>query len=208
VATLTQLYTRLILDTNRDDMGSGGELEQAKIDAVADAIELHADEPFWFNRASGSVSTVAATATVALPAGIRVARKITRLGEALSKVPLEAIAGRTETGAPSRWAENDGAIQLWPIPDAVYSLSLFGTADLGVPATSNEWTSEGYRLILAEAKIILCRGSLRDPDGLALAKDARDEALAKLRRETMRRCGAAFRTDLPGASSSFSITRG
>ena len=39
-----QLYARIILDLNRDDMGSGGELEQAKIDAVADAIELHAGE--------------------------------------------------------------------------------------------------------------------------------------------------------------------
>src|SRR4051812_45852643 len=80
MATLTQLYARIILDTNRDDMGSGGELEQAKIDAVADAIARHASEFFWFNRASGTVTTVAGTATAALPAGMRIAQIVSRQG--------------------------------------------------------------------------------------------------------------------------------
>jgi len=202
MATLDQLYTRLILDLARDDMGVGGELEQAKIDAVADAIEAHADTLFWFNRASGTAATVAATAALALPAGMRIALLVTCRGAELAKVGLEEIqAGDTSaSGPPARWAEDEGAIHLQPTPDAAYALSVHGIAEIGVPATggnANAWTTEARELILAEAKIRLCRGPLRDPDGLALARDARGEALGRLRRETARRRSAPMATDLP-----------
>jgi len=212
MATLTQLYARIVLDLNRDDMGSGGELEQAKIDAVADAIELHAGEQFWFNRASGTVSTVAGTATIALPAGMRIARIVTWLGKALRKVPLEKILAAENSaapvaGPPGLWAEDGGSIHLWPMPDAAYPLAVAGVADLGVPASTNAWTVEAYRLVLAEAKKILCRGPLRDPDGMALAADAAREALAALRRETGRRGGAPLAADLP-APGRFDVRAG
>lgn len=212
MATLTQLYARIILDLGRDDMGSGGELEQAMIDAVADAIEIHAGELFWFNRASGTVSTAAGSATVALPAGMRIARVVTYLGAALRKVPLEAIEAAENpaapvAGPPASWAEDAGAIHLFPTPDAIYALAAHGIADLGVPADANAWTLEGYRLILAEAKKILCRGPLRDPDGLALAADEAREALTGLRRETSRRGAAPPAADLPSRSR-FNIVAG
>ncbi len=210
MATIDQLYTRIILDTNRDDLGAGNELEQAKIDAVADAVEDYADELFWFNRASGTASTVNATATVALPAGMRLASKVAYLGIELAKIPLEEIEFRTETGSPSRWADDGTNIHLWPIPDAAYALAVYGVADLGVPTAgnSNAWTTNGYRLILGAAKKILYRGSLRDPDGMQLAAAEEQEALAKLRRETRRRMVSDARTDLIVRPRSFSITRG
>lgn len=207
MATITQLYTRIILDVERDDMGSGGALEQAKIDAVADAIETYADELFWFNRKSGTTSTVADTETAALPSGMRIPHVVAYLGENLQKVPIEQIEHRTETGIPSKWAENEGAIQLWPIPDAVYTLSVSGVADLGVPATSNEWTTEAYKLILNEAKLALFAGPLRDPEGVNLARAMRDDALAKLRRETRRRAMTNLTTDL-ASGAAFNINTG
>lgn len=207
MSTLTQLYTRIILDTNRDDMAASGELEQAKIDAVADAIETHAAEEFWFNRTSGTKATVAATATIALPTGMRVAKLISYQQIPLNKVRLQEMQGLTATGQPTMWAENDGGIQLYPIPDAVYTLSLYGLADLGVPASTNEWTTEAYRLILATAKKILCRGPLRDPDGAAMARDAEQEALASLRRETRRRGMTGLVSDLP-TPAGFNINQG
>jgi hypothetical protein len=212
MSTLAQLYTRIILDLRRTDMGSGGDLEQAKIDAVADAIENYADEQFWFNRSSGTVSTVANTATVALPSGMRLASVVTYLGTEVAKVPLEAIeamvnASTPATGPPEKWAEDGSSIHLYPTPNAVYSLAIYGIADLGVPVTSNAWTVEGFRLILGEAKKILCRGPLRDADGLALAKDEIDEALSKLRRETRKRAVAALVTDLP-VPTAFNIVNG
>lgn len=210
MATLTQLYSRLILDLNRDDMGASGELEQAKIDAVADAINHYKAEQFWFNRASGSGDTTADDATLAMPTGVFVPNCVSYNGNELTRVPLAEIEHRTETGVPSKWAENEEQIQLWPIPDAAYTIYVYGTADVDAPASgaaSNIWTTEAYDLILAEAKVILCRGPLRDPEGAGLAKDARAEALAALRRESRRRSGAPLQTEI-GIAEPFNIVSG
>lgn len=199
MATLAQTYTRIILELNRDDMGTGGELEQAKIDAVDRAIEAHADELFWFNRKAGTANTVAATATVALPSGMRLALGVSYNQAPLTKVPLDQIEHLTTAGVPTQWAENEGAIQLYPVPDGVYALLVTGIEELGTPASaaSNHWTTTAYDLTVAEAKLRLCRGSLRDPEGASLALGERDEALGKLRRETRRRGGVNLQSDLP-----------
>jgi len=59
MATLSELKTRIRLETNKDDIASDGEAVQALGDAIASAIEYYAEEQFWFN-ASG-VSTPPAT---------------------------------------------------------------------------------------------------------------------------------------------------
>lgn len=206
MATLAQTYTRLILELDRDDMGSGGALEQAKVDAVDRAIEHHADELFWFNRKTGTANTVASTATVALPTGMRLALAISYNETPLTKRPLDEIQHfDVTTGLPTSWAENDGAIQLHPIPDGVYTLDIFGIEELGTPASasSNSWTTTAYDLIIAEAKLRLCRGVLRDPEGAAFARNERDEMLAKLRRETRSRGRANLTSDLPIPTAAF-----
>ncbi|MGQ0557991.1 MAG: phage adaptor protein [Sphingosinicella sp.] len=203
MATLTQLYTRIVLDLDRDDMGSGGALEQAKVDAVAAAVEHHCDDSFWFNRAGGTAATVAGTATVAMPSGVRFPHTVTWLGSPLSKVPLHLIheavnVSDPATGVPSSWAEDEGVIRLHPTPAAAYTLGIYGLASTGVPTAggdANIWTTEAYELIVA-ANRILCR-RLRDADGLSIWGQAEEEALAKLRRETRRRGEAPLRTDLP-----------
>lgn len=213
MATLTELQTRIILDTNRDDLS--GDLAQALTDSIADAVENYADELFWFNRKAGNVSTIASAATVALPSGMRIPQVVTYLGTALQKVPLDVIeaqynASTPVTGVPSKWAEDEGTIHLYPTPDAVYTLATYGIAEIGVPASgaaSNEWTTEAFRLILGEAKKILYRGPLRDAEGLQFANDEVEEALTKLRRETRRRGVASLVTDLP-VPSAFNIVTG
>lgn len=210
MATLNQLYARIVLDTNRDDLGPSTELEQAKIDAVADAIELHADELFWFNRASASGTTSAGQAALPMPAGIRLARTVAHQGAKLEKRPLEALEHRGETGRPAQWAENEGAIQLWPVPDGAYVLAVFGLAAAGLPASGDEsncWTTEAYRLILSAAKKILYRDVLRDSEGAMTAAAAEEEALTRLRRETRRRSRAGLVSDL-GAAPGFDIDAG
>src|SRR4051812_4071042 len=97
MATLAQLKTRIILDTARDDLSAGGELAQALTDAIADAVEAYADEPFWFNSISGEVATSVNIATATLPAGMRAASLVPRAGSRLRKVPLASVQGRIET---------------------------------------------------------------------------------------------------------------
>lgn len=213
MATITQLYTAIILDLNRDDMGSGGALEQAKIDAVSRAIEMYADQQFWFNRKSGTVTTTGSSATSALPSGMRYPTIVSYLGTPLRKVPLDAIeeyynGSSPMTGIPTYWAEDTGTLHFFPTPDAGYLLSVYGLADLGVPGTSNAWTVEGYWLILAESKRILYRGTLRDPDGLALAQDEVNEALLKLRQEAKLRRRSLLSSDVPQSRRGFNINTG
>ena len=189
MTTLHELKSRLQAELDRDDMGSGEELEAQLATAIERAVEHHADEPFWFNRTSGTVSTVAGIATVALPAGMRIAEVVSLEQEPLRRSGLDELEHRTDAGLPSHWAESAGTIQFWPVPDAVYSLKVTGIADLGVPdhAESNKWTTEAADLIAARARFTLFRDVLRDIEGMQLAGQAEVEALSKLRRETRRR---------------------
>jgi hypothetical protein len=205
--TLAELKTRVIAETNRDDMGAGGELEAVLDTAIARAIEHHADEGFWFNRASAPADTVPAAATAALPAEVRVALSVA-LGETLlAKAALEEIAHLAAAGTPRQWAADDGAIRLHPIPDAAYQLTVSGIAELGVPAGANAWTEQGYDLISARTRLLLYRDVLRDPEGAGLAAQAEEEALTRLRRETRRRARHPARTGLPTAAG-FDIATG
>lgn len=211
MATLTALYTRIILDIDRDDMGSGGSLEQAKIDAVADAIAQYKMEQFWFNRASGSGNTSADDATLAMPSGVFYPNVVSYDGEALVRVPLHEIEHRTETGIPEYWAENEDTIQLWPIPDGVYAITVNGLADIDAPASggdSNIWTTEAYNLILNAAKRILAEGPLHWPERVGSFLAAEERALKALRRESMHRRAAKLRSDLPPGRMIFDINRG
>lgn len=211
MATLDQFKTRIILATNRTDMGSGGALEQALIDSYTQAIENYSDYQFWFNRASGTGNTVAATATITMPTGIRNAEVVSYIGIALRKVPLNEIEYRTETGPPSLWAEDEGAIHFWPIPDAIYAMSVYGNDSAGVPASgsaSTIWTTTAYDLIAQATLKILYRDYLRDADGATLAQAAEAEALAKLQRETTKRGIAPMSSDVPRGRYAFDITRG
>ncbi len=211
MATTAQLKTRVALDLNRDDLGTGGDLEQAMTDALADAVETYATELFWFNRTSGSVNTTGGTATVALPAGMRTAIQVSYQQWPLRKFqPEDMQYYTTQGGPPSAWAENDGAIELFPVPDTIYALNVYGIADLGVPASgsSNSWTTEAYNLILNATKRILCTGPLRDPDGALLATGEENRFLIKLRRETRVKAKMPLRTDIPPRRDYFNIYRG
>jgi hypothetical protein len=214
MASLLELKTRIRLETNKDDIASGGEAEAALTTAISQAIEYHSAEQFWFNRAAGNATTTAATATIALPAGIRYPQAVSNLTELLRRADLSEIEYRTETGLPSRWAENEGAIQLWPVPDAAYTLAVYGLASTGIPASdgaTNIWTSEALDLVCARAKFLLYRDIWRDMEAVQLAASAEGEALSRLRNETRRRGIAPLRSigDEPwSARSSFAINRG
>lgn len=207
MTAIADFRTAVILQMNRDDMGASGELETALTDAITAAIEYHADEMFWFNRISGTKATVANTATIALPTGMRSALTISYQQNYLAKGRLAEFQYLTATGQPTAWAENDGAIQLSPIPNAVYSLSLYGLADLGYPASTNEWIVEGKALIAARTRLILFRDYLRDSEGAALATLAEEEALTKLRRETRKRGVTGLVSDL-SAQGTYNINLG
>lgn len=190
MATLSDLKTRIADELTRDDMGSGGEAEGALNRAIDSAIDQSENELFWFNHSNTTANTVGGVSTIAVPTGMRVVSQVSYLEEPLIRDRLDRLQPLTETGIPSRWAQDGDTIYLWPQPDAAYSLSIQGTADVGTPASdgdSNIWTTEAYDLIAARVKARLLRFPFRDPDGLALARDEEAEALFALRQETRKR---------------------
>lgn len=212
MATLGDLKTRIILETNRDDLGAGEESEAALTNAISRAIEYYSDERFWFNRDSGTATTTAGTNYVTLPYAVRVPESVSYNGEPLSKVGTEEIEHLTTTGQPSRWAENGDLIQLYPVPSAAYALSVYGIAQIDAPSYDGDetvWTNEAYDLIAARARFLLFRDVFRDVEGTKLAAQAEGEALSRLRKETRRRNVTPLRaSDLPIARSPFDITQG
>lgn len=199
MANYGELKTRIRLETNRDDIAAGGEAETALTTAIARAIEFYSDESFWFTRDTGSVVTTSTSATVVCPYAVRVPKVVSYSGEELSKVPLDTIQHRTETGTPSQWAEEGDLIRLHPIPDGAYSLSVFGSSRLDAPendADETVWTNEAEDLIAARAKFTLYRDIWRDVEATQLAAQAEGEALSRLRRETRRRSVTPLRSEV------------
>lgn len=214
MATLAELKTRIRLETDKNDIASGGEAEEALNLAIERAIEFYADEAFWFNRDSGTTSTTSGTSYVAVPYAVRVPETVSYSGVPLQKVSPSQIEYLTDSGQPTHWAENGGIIQLWPIPNATYSLSVYGVAQIDAPEADGDdtvWTNEAYDLIAARTRFLLYRDIWRDVEAVKLAAQAEGEALSRLRQETRRRGRTPLRSrgDEPwSARSSFNINRG
>jgi hypothetical protein len=195
--TLGDLKARIFAETNRDDLGPGEALEAMLELCIGRAIEHFSGEEFWFMRSSGSRSTTAGVATVALPDAVRVAETVAHQLEPLGKVPLASIEHLQGFGAPARWAANGDNIQLWPVPDAAYPLDIFGLAQIDAPTADGQstvWTNEAYDLIAARTRFLLFRDVFRDVEGTQLAAQAEGEAMTRLKRETRRRCVTPLRS--------------
>lgn|SRR5215510_12331994 len=92
------------------------------------------------------------------------------------------------TGQPDSYGVFGNILRLFPIPDAVYPLSLAGLGRLSpVPlsadADTNPWMVEGETLIRQQAKYILYRDLLRDAEGKANAAEGVQEAQYHLERK-------------------------
>lgn len=69
-------------------------------------------------------------------------------------------------GQPYDWAYFAQQIRLYPIPDGAYPIRATRTAritELSADGDTNVWTTAAYDLIRSEAKLILARDTLHDP---------------------------------------------
>lgn len=108
-------------------------------------------------------------------------------------------------GQPAEWAYFAESIRLYPIPDGVYQVRGSRTARLDPlvnDADSNVWTTDAYDLIRSEAKLILARDVLHDPQIKAECEEAIYGTAARpddkgylgaLRAETVRRARSSIK---------------
>lgn len=200
MTTLADLKTRIIAEMVRDDLSD--DLAAQLLIHIQRACEYYADEKFWFNSIIASAVTVAGTSTVNVPATMRRVDKVSIPAYYTDLIEVTMIDLDTDTtqSIPRGYAYYNDALKFYPIPDAVYTLSLYGLAQVAAPAVDADtsiWTNEAQDLIVARTKMTLYRGQFRDPEGTQLAIAETQEVFSKLKRETAKRLETKLRVRNP-----------
>lgn len=199
MTTYTTQKTRIATEMVREDLESGGALETVLDQHYADAVEHYQSHKFWFNTIRTTVDTVASTATVSIPSTVRVIDRIRidAYDRELEERTLDTLPDYSGTSGPPRYyAYYNDLIRLHPVPDAVYTLTIYGISKVAAPTTGSDdniWTNEAARLIRAHTKMTLYRGQFRDEKGTQLALAETEDALRSLRRETAQRLETKIR---------------
>ena len=193
---------------------SGGLTLSPIKNAIQSAIAKWEREPFYFNEVYTQplFTTVSAQEfyTTSDAAAIATTPDIYVLHALISsnRYPLtkqsweyleEVSANPSARGQPTDWAYFAKQIRLYPIPNGAYPIRATRIQVLTALSDSNDanvWTQDGFDLIKSEAKLILAREVLHDPEIEAAMERAiygnplnpRERGyLAALKAETMRR---------------------
>lgn len=203
---LTTLKNRLALDFKRTNL-------TAQIaNAIGDAVTHYQGQRFAFNQLRASFYTTAGrefyacTGTPLPPADIAEVDSITIdvNGRQMQLKPMSFDLGErinTTTNSqsqPQAWSWYAQQIRLYPVPDAVYTMTIAYLQKLPVPASdgaSNAWTTEAEALIRYFAQKTIYRDTLLRPDLGAAAEIAEQAAYRRLKRES-------FQLDTGGLAAS------
>lgn len=190
MATLGELKTRIISEMNRDDLLD--DLATALTQSIQGAIDYYANSRFQFNELR--VTSPATTEYTDIPIDYRFVDQlwviVGGVRYPLRKLQMEDIESLYSVpliGQPTDWCEYQGQARLWPTPNKEYTLIWFGVADVSPAldytddASTNAWTVKGLDLIDARARFLLYRDYFRDEGGIAIAKNAEQDAYNNLK---------------------------
>jgi hypothetical protein len=160
--------------------------------AIQSAIRHYSRERFYFNEAQWTSPTVASQRMYAVPSDLvdvdMIKIRVQGFDYELLRRDwnyLENVdTSPTYTGQPTDWAYFANQFRLYPVPDAVYTLTLSGLSTLEALSESddtNAWMVEGEELIRARAKWDLCTSVLMDPASASLMKAIELDALGSLK---------------------------
>lgn len=201
MATLGDLKTRIISETTRDDLAD--DLAAQFQNLIAGAIDVYANERWWFNEARQLATTTPGIQTVPWPTGARfIDGFYLEQNAGNSRWPItarsidefEQLSQAGARGQPTDYLVKGLLVYLHPTPNAAYSLVWDLIRDVSPPLVadtdSNFWTNEGQDLIVAQSKIRLYRDYLSalatDPRLMAATMQEQD-AYSGLRSESNRR---------------------
>lgn len=200
MATLSDLKTRIITETNRDDLND--ELADALTLCIQQSIEYYKNSRFWFNEIRTTSTITAGSQYVDIPSNIiwldYVHIIVGGVRYTMTKHQLEWIETMYSvplTGQPTDWAEYQSQARVWPTPGIDYTLIWLGVADVtpaidyNDPSSSNDWFTHGYDLIDGRARFLLYRDYFRDEGGMQIAKAAEVEAYGNLKATSNRYVG-------------------
>jgi hypothetical protein len=192
VGTLSSIKDDIKAELDRPDMG---DMVSAHI---ALAIRHFEREPFWFNEARTSIAAVSGTEYYSLPADF-----VAPLSLALTKdgtrfvleqwglAQHEAAIGQiSATGLPYAFSYVQNQIRSYPVSDGSYTFNLTyirRLTALNSAGASNSWTLDGEELIKSRAQKTLSLGVLKQPDWAAGYATIEEDALSRLKSETLQR---------------------
>lgn len=189
MGTMADLKDRIAREIHR----SGMETEIGE--AVSDAIKDYQTVRFAFNQTRDTFSTVAGTEFYAdsiIPDDIAEVDSLTITvnGRDVTLPPWPfSVMERIQTtansrGQPQAWCWYAEQIRLYPVPDAVYTVTVSYLQKLEEPASgsSNAWTDEAEQLIRHSAKKRLYRDVLMDANSAVASDGAESNAYRQLMR--------------------------
>ncbi len=113
------------------------------------------------------------------------------MGEQSDPLDLQWLLGNgASTGRPYEWAYYNSSFILYPIPDAVYTMTPMGHIEIAAPAgddAGNVWMTEAFELLRSDAKAYLYTHTIKDSEQAATAVDAAQGAKGTLNSATNRR---------------------
>lgn len=194
MATYAELRTRVAGEMLRDDL-----LDESLTvlkDAIKASIRHYQTRDWWFLTTVASAVTVASQDYVTRPATIEQIHTVSipALGWELCREPITSIEAWDEpsvqTGQPVAYAEEAETLRLWPVPNAVFTLKIVGTAkpaELSNDSDTNIWTTTGLDLIVAETKRRLFMSFFRDLNAAGAAQAEVQTALDAIERQNVSR---------------------
>lgn len=191
------------LKTLKDDIKA--ELDRPDIADIASshialAIRHYEREPMFFNEAQAITTAVAGTEFYAFPSDfvVPISLALTNQGNyfplrQMTHTEHEPLSTDLTTvrGMPYAYSVIANQIRVYPIPDsASYTLTLTyikRLSALSSPGASNSWTLDAEELIKSRAMKTLSLGVLKQPDWAAGFASMEQDALTRLKSETLQR---------------------
>lgn len=192
--------------------------------AIQTAIKHYERKPFFFNQKTGTFATVASQEYYSSSDNADIddivhifAATVTDNSLKTKLFPVDFGAmdecqDGSVTGLPEQLAYFKQQIRLYPIPDAVYTVTLayvYRFAALSADGDSNAWTTDAEELIRQRAKRTLALDILHADDLAGRAGALEQEALSELMAEGRRRLpNTTLRVPVMLAPDGFNINRG
>ena len=193
-----------------DEMANDGALTTAQIqNAIKRAIRDYEGRPWWFNQKVATFNTVAnqeyyGTSDLAdIPDIVRIDSAMITYGgyknplAAVNFLDLDQEQNASRIALPNSYTIYKNQIRLFPIPDAVYTVTLsyiYKFAELSADADTNAWMTDGEELIRQAAKKRIAWDYLQADDLAARFAKMEDDAYDSIREEDRNRRPQKFLT--------------
>lgn len=178
MATFDGLVVRII-----DELSVGARLQEGDLPRpvsrtevereILKACEFYSTARFWFNEASGTLTTSSSLATYSWPTDLMEIDSVT-LTQSGSRYSLrqvgyaqmEALDSGQDFGPPTSFAMWAEQLRLYPVPAATYTIAIAyqkRLPTLSVTSDTNAWTTVAQDLIASRVISRISAGRLRDP---------------------------------------------